>query len=116
MNTAFTSEGRSITNSINTNYSFAADAKAYIGTATVAITFSIGPAEALSLRFVVIYNNGSTFAASNSNDTAAVTFTSIGSAAIATVCSIHTGIDVLMYAAKAQPVRVVARNSFYSNG
>jgi hypothetical protein len=95
MNTAFTREGRSTTNSINTNCSFAADAVADIGTATVAITFSIGPAEALSLRFVVIYNNGSTaFAASNSNDTAAVTSTSVGSAAIDTVCSIHTGIDL----------------------
>jgi hypothetical protein len=93
MNSAFTSEGRSITSSINTNCSFAADAVAYTGTATVAITFFIGPAEARSLRFVVIYNNGSTtIAAAQSNGTAAVAFTSCGSAAIAAVCSIQTGI------------------------
>jgi hypothetical protein len=93
MNTAFTSEGRSITNSINTNYSFAADAVAYIGTATVAITFSIGPVEALSLRFVVIYNNGSTFAASNSNGTAAIAAAGVYTIAAASTRSIAADTD-----------------------
>jgi hypothetical protein len=93
MNSAFTSEGRPITSSINTNRSPAADAVAHTGTATVAITLFIGPAEARSLRFVVIHNNGSTtIAAAQSNGTAAVALTSLGPAAIAAVRSIQTGI------------------------
>jgi hypothetical protein len=93
MNPAPTSEGRPVTSPINTNRPPAANAVAHIGTTTVAITLSIGPAEARSLMPVAIHRNGSiTPAAARPNDTAAVAPTSMTSATIATACSIITPI------------------------
>jgi hypothetical protein len=93
MNPAPTREGQPVTSPINTSRPPAANAVADIGTATVAITLSIGPAEARSLMPAAIHNNGSiTPVAAHPNDTAAVAPTSMNSATIATTCSIYTPI------------------------